>query len=192
MKKLKYILPLLILFLAGCESDDDGFYNTVYVDAANLVEIEIAPSYELNDVIFINAEIPNLLFETNQLAPLDIRRTTGNAETFDFSYVIERNQNGEWVPVDLTSLHVADEGLFETGSFIRAFAKYSHVENSYLYRGGIKLTQAGNYRLSFGYNSTSTDKVELFSNSQGNNITVKISSATSQLNNEGFYMFTVN
>ena len=61
-----------------------------------------------------------------------------------------------------------------------------------MFRGGIELQQSGNYRISFGYNSTATDQVELFSNSSDNNIIVKISSETNQVDDDGYYNFTVN
>ncbi|HEY0045097.1 MAG TPA: hypothetical protein VGB44_00125 [Flavobacterium sp.] len=192
MKKLRYILPLFALMFIACDSNDDGFYNTVYVDTANLVNIETQAEYQVDDVLFVEAYIPNLLDEPGHLTPLDLRKTTGNVETFEFTYNIERNVNGEWLPVDLTNSFTIIDGLANFGSFVQAFPRYDVTEDAFIFRGGIELQQAGDYRISFGYNSRVTDQVELFSNSSNNNIIVKISSETNQLNDDGYYNFTVN
>ena len=192
MKKFKYILPLLAILFIACDSNDDGFYNTIYIDTANLVQIEQLADYEVNDIIYVNALIPNLLSEPGEISLLNLRKTTGNADTFEFTYFLERQQNEEWLPVDVTTSYQSDAGQFNTGSFVQALPQYMAQEEAYIYRGGIKLLQTGNYRLSFGYNSTAVDKVELASNSRNNNITVKISSSTNQVDSNGYYNFTVN
>ncbi|HEX9979169.1 MAG TPA: hypothetical protein VGB50_01230 [Flavobacterium sp.] len=194
MKNLRYFLPAFAaLFLAAsCDSNDDGFYNTKYINAQNLATIETLPEYSVGDVLYVEAFIPNLLPEPEQSNPLNIRKTTGNADVFEFSYVLERNTGGDnWEFVDLTDLFIEDQGDGDAGSFIQAYPEYNSLMDAYIFRGGIQFAQTGNYRLSFGYNSNSTDRVEFISHSPGNNVTLNISSTSADIES-GFYTFTVD
>ena len=193
MKIFKYILPIASIFFFGaCDTNDDGFYNRVYVDVENLVTIETQPSYSVDDILWVDAYIPRLLQEDGQTELVDIRQTTGNATAFQFSFVLERSNGGNWEPVDVTGDFVEDEGDGLAGSFVEAEAQFNNDLDAYIFRGGIQLSQAGEYRLSYGYNSSSVDVVELISNSTNNNIFVNIYSQTNQVNDEGYYVFTVN
>jgi hypothetical protein len=195
MKKLLYILPLFAC-LVSCDSDDDGFYNTIYVDSDNLVNIETGTTITLGEPFFVNANIPNLLDEPGFSEPLNLRRTTGNAGNFRFSYVIEKQSGSDWLPVDMTGLHAVppDSGLGSgvAGYFVEAKAEYYTEFDAYRYRGGVTLEETGTYRFTYSYNSDRSDGVELFSSSPGNNIDVKIFSTSDQLNGDGAYIFTVN
>lgn len=191
-RKILGLLLLIVLF-TGCNSNDDGFYNETYVNAGTLVNIETLPQYQVNDVLFVNAEIPRLLQELNQPNLLDVRQSTGNADSFNFSFMLEKESpEGVFTYVDLTNNYVADYGDAVPGSFIQAIVDYNPAAEAYLFRGGIRLLEAGNYRLSFGYNSTSPNKVELRSVSTGNNLRMNISSVTNNLDGQGNYNFTVN
>lgn len=198
MKKLplKYIFPAIaLLILTGCDSDDDGFYNTVYVDATNLVTIETSNAITLGNPFIVDAEIPNLLDEPGFDEPLDLRQTTGNAEAFKFSYVIEKQNGSDWVPVDMTGLLAimdSEMGSATAGYFVDARAEFYENMDAYRYRGGVILEETGTYRFTYSYNSSRNDGVEIFSISPGNNIDVKIFSASDQLNGDGAYIFTVN
>jgi hypothetical protein len=189
----KYILPIIAFMFFACDSNDDGFYNTKYIDTVeSVVEIEVQPSYSVNDRIYVNVFIPNLLAEPGFSNPVDIRTTTGDATRFLFNYVLEMNNGGVWEFVDLTDLVTANPGSAISGSFVEASVIYDETAAAYLYRGGIQLQQAGEYRLSFGYNSTSADKVELISDSQNNNIILNLYSTTNNLDSAGYYNFVVN
>ncbi len=192
MKNLRYLVLILSFSIMGCDTDDDGFYNRVYIDAAELVTIETAPAYNVGDIFWVNAQIPRLIEEPGEDTPLDLRLTTGNAPSFTFSFVLEKLNGSTWEVVDLTGNFVEDAGNAVVGSFALADAEFDIDQDAYDFRGGIELNSAGQYRLSFGYNSTSAEIVELISNSQGNNIRVNINSTVSQIDNLGYYSFTVN
>ncbi len=193
MKKLLFLLPVILLFATACDSNDDGFYNTKYINATGLATIEAQPSYTVGDALFVSATIPNLLPEPGQTNPLNIRETTGDAPTFNFSFLLEKNTSeSTWEPVDLTGNFIEDLGDANAGSFVEGFAQYNSVADAYLFRGGIELLQPGTYRLSFGFNSSSQDKVEFLSDSRDNHVTLNIASSIIGLEPNGFYTFTVN
>ena len=85
-----------------------------------------------------------------------------------------------------------EHGSATAGSFVLASADYNSLDQTYEYRVGLPLASAGNYRLSFGVNSDSRNKIELRSRSNDNNLFLNIISSTSQLDAGGFYAFTVN
>ncbi len=194
MNKFKYIFSVFALLLIACDSDDDGFYNTVYVQADELMTIENpASAYSIGDVIQIEAHVPRLLDEPGQPQLLDVMQTT-NAGSFQFSFVLERqNASGEWELVDLTGDYVAGtEGSANIGYYVQGFAEYDSIADSYLYNGGIALDQAGTYRLNFSNNTDFYNKVYFVSDSPGNNIVVNIFSSASDLDASGTFQFTVN
>ena len=192
MKKL-LILTVFGLLATACDSNDDGFYNTKYIDASGLATIEIQPSYAVGDALYISATIPNLLPEPGETNPLNIRETTGNAQTFNFSFLLEKNISGTtWETVDMTGNFIEDLGDADSGSFVEGFLEYDPDFDAYVFRGGLELLQPGTYRLSFGFNSSSQDKVEFLSDSTDNHVTLNISSTIVGLDANGFYTFTVN
>ena len=92
MKKLCYILLIAIAFLvSNCDTNDDGFYNNVFVDVPSLVTIEPHSSaYTVGEKLYIEAD--DLKRNLSDGAILDIFQTTG-ATQFAFSYVIEKQIN---------------------------------------------------------------------------------------------------
>lgn len=192
MKTFKILLLLISFTFLSCDSDDDGFYNSEYLTIPNLVTIETQSSYAVNDYLYINSLINRLQTEENQTTLLDLRKSTGNAPSFNFNYLLERKVGADWVLVTLSNANsTVTEGHLLIGGFYDAYADFDQVTDSYRFRAGIKLENAGEYRLSFGYNSSNAG-VDLRSNSTGNNIFLNIFSPISNLNNEGFYLFTVN
>jgi len=121
MKTLK-IASLVVLFMItfiSCDTNDDDFYNTVYISVPNLVQIQTKPTYSTGDNIYVSAYINRLLSEPNQTSLLDIRKTTNNAPSFNFSYLLERKVGNDWVLVDASFPNIdLNLGKFETGSFI--------------------------------------------------------------------------
>ncbi len=186
-------IALFSLTLLGCDTNDDGFYNETYVEAENLVDIQQQPNYNVNDVLYVEALIPRLLQEVGQPNLLDVRQTTNNAPHFNFTFLLERKINdGSWEYVELSNRFVDDYGTGVAGSFIHAVLDYDATLEQYYFRGGIRLTETGEHRLSFGYNSTSLDKVELRSESTGQNLRLNISSTVSDIDSGGNYNFVVN
>lgn len=192
MKTFKIALFLFLFTLISCDSNDDGFYNSEYLTIPNLVTIETQPSYAVNDYIYVNSVINRLQSQANQTTLLDLRKSTGNAPSFNFTYLLERKVGSDWVLVTVTENNtIVQNGHLFTGGFYDAYADFDPISDSYLFRAGIKLENAGEYRLSFGYNSGNAG-VDLRSNSTGNNIFLNINSPTNNLNSEGYYLFTVN
>ncbi len=189
---MKKLLILICLVALGCDSNDDGFYNTKYVNASNLVVLETQPGYQIDDVLYVSAEIPNLLQEAGHSNLLDVRKSTGNAPKFDFSYLIERESApGVWEVVDVSDDFIEDLGSHEVGAYVQGILDFDAASQSYRYRGGVRLTESGNYRLSYSLNSSAFDRVALRSRSGGNNLTLNIFSTTNALNTEGYYLFSV-
>ncbi|RZJ67306.1 MAG: hypothetical protein EOO50_06060 [Flavobacterium sp.] len=192
MKKIKYFaFALSALLLTGCD-DEDGFYNEKYVDVANLVSISTQPSYSVGEYIYVQADFSRYLEEPGQTTDLDIFTTTSGAPGFVFSYIIEKENGGVWTAVESTTntLNIID-GTAQTGGFILATAVYDATDESYEYNIGFQLATAGNYRISFGVNSSSTNEIELRSKSPANKLFLNLISDTTQLNG-GYYTFTVN
>ena len=192
MKKIHYILLIAVAFLvSNCDTNDDGFYNNVFVDIPNLVSIESHSStYTVGEKLYIDADFSRYLSDG---ALLDIYQTTG-ATQFVFSYVIEKQISAtEWevVTVNDSQLDIV-KGDAQNGSYVYGICQYNATDESYEYRVGFPLLSTGTYRMSFGYNSDSPDKVELRSLSPATRLILNINSLITGLDANGYYNFTVN
>ena len=192
MKKIHYILLIAVAFLvSNCDTNDDGFYNNVFVDIPNLVSIEAHSStYTVGEKLYIDADFSRYLSDG---ALLDIYKTTG-ATQFAFSYVIEKQiSTTEWevVTVNDSQLEIV-KGDAQNGSYVYGICEYNATDESYEYRVGFPLLTAGTYRMSFGYNSDSPDTVELRSLSPATRLILNINSLITGLDANGYYNFTVN
>jgi len=198
MKTLKYFFFVAlgsVLMAADCSNKDSEFYNDVYVVVPDLVQIETQNLYVVNDILWLNSDnFSRLITEQNQATPLDVLKTTGGATSFNFTYMLEREiSQNNWQLVPLGANLIAQSGNSEeTDLFVAAWCLYSPGSDSYEFRNGLRLVEAGNYRLSFGYNSTSATSVELRSDSFGNNLFLNIDSPVSDLDAAGNYTFTVS
>jgi len=193
MKNLKYIIPFIAFLLFACDTDDDGFYNTVYVQSEQLMDVETQDVYQVGETFFINAHIPELLFEPGETTLLNVRETTGNAPSFSFSFYLEKkNASGEWDVVDIGSNFV-DGGAGNAQVFfgVGAYLTYNDAAEEYQFRGGITLTEPGEYRLDFSNTTENFNKVSMLSNSIDNNIILNIFSTSSDLDASGFHNFIV-
>lgn len=192
MKKLHYIALIAIAFLlSNCDTDDDGFYNNVFVDATNLVTLDAhANTYTVGENLYVNADFSRYL---NDGALLDIFQSTG-ATQFAFSYVIEKQisvSDWEIVTVSDSQLDVV-KGSAQNGSYVYGICNYNTVDETYEYRVGFPLLTAGTYRLSWGYNSDSKNSVELKSLSPSTRLIMLIDSSVTGVDANGYYNFTVN
>ena len=107
-KTLK-IIALLILFVttfSSCDTNDDDFYNTEYISVPNLVSIQTQANYNVGDYLYVNSYINRLLAEPNQTNLLDIRKTTNNAPSFAFSYLLEKKVGNDWILVDASTPNI--------------------------------------------------------------------------------------
>ncbi|MFN3968362.1 hypothetical protein [Flavobacterium sp.] len=196
MKKLSYLALLFFATLfTRCDTNDDTFYKTIYVEAGNnIVTFPAATLYNVGDYLYVQADIPRYMPEPGQTDLLDIYKTSGNATAFAFSYVIERKINAtDWevVTVNDSQLDI-DAGEAQNGAYVYGICEYNSVDEYYRYDVGFPLLTAGNYRLSFGYNSASNNSVELISQSSTKNLIVNINAAVSNLDGNGFFYFNVN
>ena len=192
MKKLHYIVLLAIAALfSNCNTNDDGFYNNVYVNIPNLVTIDPhTTTYTVGENLYVNATLARYLDESGKT--LDIVKTTGASE-FAFSYVIEKQVAGVWEVqyVNDSQLDIV-KGNAQNGAYVYGLCDFNTTNETYEYRVGFPLLTAGSYRLSFGYNSDSTTEVELRSLSPEGNLLLNINSLIPILDTSGYYNFTVN
>jgi hypothetical protein len=192
MKKVHYTILILVAFLVtNCDTNDDGFYNNVFIEVPNLVTIESpTTTYSVGQKLYVSSQFPRIL---NDGALIDIFQTTG-ANEFVFSYVIEKQINAtEWevVTVNDSQLDIV-KGNAQNGSYVYATCQYNTVSGLYEYRVGFPLLSTGTYRMSFGYNSDSVNSVELRSLSPATRLILNINSTITGLNPSGYYNFTVN
>jgi hypothetical protein len=108
--------------------------------------------------------------------------------------VIERKINAsDWqvVTVNDNQLDIIS-GNAQNGAYVYGICNYNATDEYYRYNVGFPLLTAGNYRLTFGYNSSSTNSVEMVSLSSPKNLIVNLNAAVDNLDNNGYYYFTVN
>lgn len=195
MKTVQYTFLIAISFLlTNCDTNDNGFYNNVFAEIPNLVSVETEPNYSVGDNLYITADFSRYLNETGQTEPLDIYKTTGNAPEFVFSYVIEKQISAsvwEVVFVDDSQLDII-KGDAQNGAYVYGHCIYNTTDETYEYNVGFPLLVAGQYRLSFGYNSSSVNQVELRSQSPATKLILNINSIVSNVNANGYYNFAVN
>ena len=201
MKTLQYSFFIAIaslLMAADCSNDDAEFYNDVFINVPDLVEIETRPSYVVGDLLWINTiAMRRYVDEAGQNTRLDLLRSSGYAPSYSFTYLLERKTSGDnWEVVNLQNSLVANSpemmGSAVAADFVFATSKYNPLTETYDYRNAIRFEQPGDYRLSFGYNSASVNSVELRSDSFGNNLFVNINSSNSDIDSQGYYYITVN
>lgn len=197
MKTIQYFFFVAlgsILMAADCSNKDSEFYNDIYLTIPELVTIETKDTYAVNDVLWLNSDnFSRYLTEPNQATDLDVLKTT-NAQSFSFTYLLEKKVGTDTWELVLPGNNLITErgSAIETDLFIAAACVYNASSEEYEFRSGIKLTQPGEYRLSFGYNSLSTTAVELRSDSFNNNLFLNINSTNTDLDGAGNYNFTVS
>lgn len=196
MKKISYLAVLFsTLFFISCDTNDDGFYNNKIIDVnPGLVTFNTTTNYNVGDYLFVDADFSRYQTEVGQTGLLDVYRTTGNAEIFAFSYVIEKQiSTTEWetIFVDDSQLQI-NKGDAQNGAYVYGLCEYNSADETYEYNVGFPLLSTGNYRMSFGYNSDSTKNVELRSINNPKEIKLNLNSAVANLDNSGYFYFNVN
>jgi hypothetical protein len=196
MKKLSYIALLLVAGLfTNCDTNDDTFYKTIYVEGGNnIVTFQPQTTYNVGVYLYVKADLARYIPEPGETSLLDIYKTTGNAPIFVFSYVIERKINAtDWevVTVNDNQLDI-NVGEAQNGAYVYAICEYDSISEYYRYDVGFPLLTAGEYRMTFGYNSSSTNSVELVSQNSPKNLIVNLNAAVSNLDSGGYFYFNVN
>lgn len=189
-----FVALATILMAADCSNKDSEFYNDVFITTPNLVTVQPDLTLPIIPVVYIDATFSRYLTVPNHTRPVDIFKSSGGATRFNFSYEIEKQTTaGEWETYEISDSQVqVINGDSYTGFFVEGYSVYNTTNETYEYRAGLTNLPAGNYRLSFGYNSTSTTNVELRSVSVNNNLFVNIRSPYSELDGGGYYHFTFN
>lgn len=197
MKTLKYFFFVAlgsILMAADCSNKDSEFYNDVFITIPNLVRIETQSNYVVNDIVWLNSDdFSRYLNEPSQSTPLDAYKTTNGATSFNFTFMLEKQVDADnWQLVTLGDNLIREKGYIEeTDLFIAAASVYNPATEHYEFRNGLRITQPGVYRISYGYNSVSTTNVELRSESLNHNLFLNINSPSNDLDGGGNYIFTV-
>lgn len=193
MKNIKHTVlsSFVILFtLSGCSRDDDEFYNSFYTNIQGLVTLETQDSYEINDVLWINTDnFSRFLNEPGQSTLLDVY-TTSKAQRFKFTFYLEKQIGNNWELINIGNNFVSELGTVNEIFGVTAYAIYNQADEKYEFRTGIRLTESGNYRLSFpsGYNYTNFDMI---SENPAESTYLTIATTFSNLNGNE-YTFTVN
>jgi hypothetical protein len=191
MKTLKYTFLLALITLTfSCSKEDEEFFNAVYTTIPGLVSVEVQPNYQVNDVVWLNTDgFSRYLQEPNQSTLLDVYRTT-DSQKFSFLYRLEKLIDGEWENVAVGNNFIEDSGLMSIGNYVTGNAIYNSNTEMYEFRGGLRLTETGQYRIGFfnGYNGTDFDIIS----DSGNRSTFLTIATTANNTTNGFYNFTVN
>lgn len=188
--KLLFLAIVAITAFSSC-GDDDEFYNSKYISIPDLIHVENQNVYQVGDVIYLNTNFSKLLSEPGFSNPLDIYKTTDGA-SFSFSFGLEkRNPDNTWSIVNLQNKMIADQGRIFDGDYSIAEAIYNPITETYQFRAGIPLQELGTYRIFFGISESS--HLELASiNSNKKSTYLSIKTTTNNLDNNGYYNFTVD
>lgn len=193
MKKIHYIALLMLgLLVSNCNTNDDGFYLNKFVETNGMIVIAPhASTYAVDEKLYVTASIPRILAETGESTPLDIVKTT-DASSFTFSYAIEKQDGDNWniVYVDNNQIDLV-KGTLLNDLYLLAGCDYVAASDSFEYEVGFPLLSPGTYRLSFGYNGVSTDRVNMRSLSSTGHVVVNLNTTVAGLDTNGFYNFTV-
>ncbi|MEN9323074.1 MAG: hypothetical protein RL699_854 [Bacteroidota bacterium] len=196
MKKIQHIGFALLSFvlLVACSNKDSEFFNEVTIKVPNQLVIDTQSSYALQDTLWLHTAFSRYLPEENYTNLLDIYKTSGNAAGFQFAFILEKKAtNGSWEFYPLGYNLIEEEGVVhEYAGYYTGFSVYNESAQTYDYKSGLKLTEAGEYRIYFGYESLVNRAVILRSNSQTSDLVVNIRSTVEALDASGYYSFIVN
>lgn len=195
MKILQYLslfTGATLLMAADCSNKDSEFYNDVFINTPdNIVVIEPSPTFDLGSEYQISATFSKDINEANQPGKLDVYKTSGGAQSFAFSFLIEKEKpNGEWELISPT-INTFD-GTADAGEFVFAHSEYEAGNAQYKFKTAVQLNDTGNFRLSFGYDGLPSKTVILRSDSLDNNLYVNLYSICTALDESGYYYYTVN
>ena len=196
MKKIPYIGFALLSFvlLVACSNKDSEFFNEVTIQVPNQLVIDTQSSYTTQDTLWMHTAFSRYLPEENFSNLLDVYQSSGQAAGFQFAFILEKKAtNGTWEFYALSANLIEELGdVKENDGYYTGLSVYNETAKTYDFRSGLKLTEAGEYRINFGYESLINRAVILRSLSQANNLVVNIRSTVQALDASGYYLFTVN
>jgi hypothetical protein len=196
MKKIPYMGFALLSFvlLVACSNKDSEFFNEVTIQVPNQLVIDTQSSYTTQDTLWMHTAFSRYLPEENFSNLLDVYQSSGQAAGFQFAFILEKKAtNGMWEFYALSANLIKELGdVQENDGYYTGLSVYNETAKTYDFRSGLKLTEAGEYRINFGYESLINRAVILRSLSQANNLVVNIRSTVQALDASGYYLFTVN
>lgn len=196
MKKIPYMGFALLSFvlLVACSNKDSEFFNEVTIQVPNQLVIDTQSSYTTQDTLWMHTAFSRYLPEENFTNLLDVYQSSGQAAGFQFAFILEKKAtNGTWEFYALSANLIKELGdVQENDGYYTGLSVYNETAKTYDFRSGLKLTEAGEYRINFGYESLINRAVILRSLSQANNLVVNIRSTVQALDASGYYLFTVN
>lgn len=195
MKSATWIIALSsLLILTACSNKDSEFFNEITVEVPNQLVIETQSAYNVQDTLWLHTAFSRYLPEPGYNNLLDVYQTSGQAPSFLFAFILEKKAaDGTWVFYSLNTNLVEEYGIAEQyDGYYLGYSNYDAVSKTYDFRAGLKLTETGQYRLNFGYDSLLNRAVVLRSNSTIKNTVVNIRSRVDALDASGYYTFTVN
>jgi len=196
MKKIQYIGFALLSFvlLVACSNKDSEFFNEVTIQVPNQLVIDTQSSYTIQDTLWLHTAFSRYLPEENYSNLLDVYQSSGQATGFQFAFILEKKAaNGTWEFYPLSVNLIKDLGdVQEYNGYYTGYSVYNQTAKTYDFRSGLKLTETGEYRINFGYESLINRAVILRSLSQANNLVVNIRSKVAALDASGYYSFMVN
>jgi len=196
MKKIPYMGFALLSFvlLVACSNKDSEFFNEVTIQVPNQLVIDSQSSYTTQDTLWMHTAFSRYLPEENFTNLLDVYQSSGQAAGFQFAFILEKKAtNGTWEFYALSANLIEELGdVKENDGYYTGLSVYNETAKTYDFRSGLKLTEAGEYRINFGYESLINRAVILRSLSQANNLVVNIRSTVQALDASGYYLFTVN
>jgi hypothetical protein len=185
-KTLNYFLSFLVfsLFL-NCSEPDDIYMGSKYLNVAKLIQVETAPSYNVNDLIYINASFSRYLPEEGFSDLLDIYKTSKTKE-YSFSFTLEKKSAyGTWTAVNFGDKIVVSKGKLYKSYDDIAVCELNSLNEKYEFRAALPLLETGEFRLRVS-NQLRPDY------SSNSNIIIYISTTVDKVNEQGEYSFTVN
>lgn len=174
------------LFHSCSEPDSDSpAYSNINVNSANLIQIETVSSYKLNDLIYINANFSRYLPEDGFDDLLDIFKTT-NSNEYTFYFSLEKKSAYDtWNQINFGDKIVVDKGKSYSSYYDVGICVFNPENNKYEFRAGLPLLETGQFRLQIDreLNPVYTNHTK---------IPIYIYTTISQVDNQGYYNFTVN
>ena len=179
ISRLFLFLSILILFTAmQCENEPFA-YKTVYSE--KLINIETKSNYIIYDSLFVNATFSRYIKETGFPNLLDVYKTS-SSKAFNVNITIEKkNNNNMWEKLDIYANAVLIKGDLD---YYGKATVLNPLNNYYEYKIAFPLLETGQFRMNVSETlrqSEYSEKIEL-----------TIFTNIEELNEEGFYYFTVN
>jgi hypothetical protein len=184
-KKLSFFLYIVVFGLfCNCGDPDDLYRDIKYLNVKNLIQIETANSYKLNDFLVINASFSRYLPEPRFTDLLDIYKTSRSTE-YEFKFTLEKKSAyGTWTTINFGGKIVPSKGK-TTGFYGNSGICVLNSQNErYEFRAGLPLLETGDFRLkvsnqiSDGYSSNSP-------------VSIYITTTIEALDTQGYYSFSV-